>query len=295
MIMDPSLMESFNFKKSTPDIVTEKTEDKCEKHGIELVKVSSHASMFGDRKFCPECAKELRAADEQNLVSRLSKDHYEEEKQKAFLKSKKSWLTTKSITSDDSLLEANFDSYIASDEETTANKERALGIARAYFKGEIFNTIIFGNVGTGKTHLARAILEKINEHSKPSKKCLFVSLDEMIDRLRATYGSKEEQEETSNKLRDLCVSADFLVIDDLGAESGSVDNPKPAANDVYRLINGITSGRQGKSTIITTNLNSEQIKYVYDVRIRSRIFKGVTNERIIKFEKTKDKRNRIEF
>lgn len=264
------------FSRAIPELEVKQVDETCNKHGIHLVE-------FSNRLICPQCAVELTEASAQEVIEKETERYYKKNRDYIRL----------SIYSDKTLKAATFDSYKVVDKETEQNKNKARLLAGAYLKDATFNTIFTGKVGTGKSHLAMSMLKAVNDHSEPYKKCLFVSVDELVSLLRYSYTSTDTQ--TENQLRKLCVDADLLVLDDLGAEVGSIKTDKEASNDVVRLINAIVTGRMDKPTIFTTNLTSKQINKMYDERIASRVLKGVNNERIIKFSETKDKRNKIEF
>lgn len=248
----------------------------CDKHNVNLVE-------FAGRTICPACAEETATKSNEAIINQQTDNYYKRDRH--YIK--------QSIYSDGTLKVATFDSYKTDDAETEENKKKARILAGHYLKGSTFNVIFTGKVGTGKSHLAKSMLEAVNEHSDPYRKCLFVSVDELISLLRFSYVSKDGISE--NQLRNLCVDADLLVLDDLGAEVGAINTDKGASNDTVRMINAIVTGRMDKPTIFTTNLSSKQINTMYDQRIASRILKGVNKDRIIRFTETKDKRNQIEF
>ncbi|MDF2606968.1 MAG: Pony 38 [Bacillales bacterium] len=80
---------------------------------------------------------------------------------------------------------------------------------------------------------------------------------------------------------------DFLVLDDLGAETGAIDTGKAATDFVQRVFYAIMNARQGKVTIITTNLSSEKLFSIYDKKLVSRLLR---NPQFIIFKETLDKR-----
>ena len=84
-----------------------------------------------------------------------------------------------------------------------------------------------------------------------------------------------------------------MVLDDLGAETGFIGTKKTASDFTQRMLYGLMNRRQEKSTIITTNLNSSQISGMYDQKVISRLYRGLNENSLIKFEKTKD--HRIKF
>lgn len=254
-------------------------ESTCEKHGVNLYK-------FAGREICPECAKELTESSSLSLA--------EKETEKAYYRDQ-TWLTNKSIFSDESLKNASFNSYETGDEETKRNKEMARQVAGDYLKGANYNTIFSGAVGTGKSHLAMSMCKAINEHSKPFRKCLLVSIDELMRRIKGSFNRKDSLY-TEERMVDMLTEADLLVLDDLGAEIGAMDSERSASDFNVRVLNSIVNGRMNKPTIITTNLSAEQMNRMYDDRIISRIARGAEKGKsIITFKETTDKRQKLEF
>lgn len=90
---------------------------------------------------------------------------------------------------------------------------------------------------------------------------------------------------------ELLTRVDYLVIDDLGAEVGDTDNENRAANDfIHRVWYGVSTGRQGKVTIITTNLSGVALTKLYDKKTVSRLTAHL--EAIQFLEKQKEKKGR---
>jgi DNA replication protein DnaC len=225
---------------------------------------------------CPRCENEKNT---QQL-----EDHYQElwEHLKATEKSRV--LLKKSIVEDETLLEARFDTYLAVEKEETENKALMLQYLEQLKNGEVFNLILQGNQGAGKSHLAYSLLHELN--TLPDKSCLFVSLDAMIRKIRDSF-KNENSKYTEQYFNDLLSEVDFLVLDDLGAETGSMDTVKAATDFVQRVLYGITNTRQNKVTILTTNLSGEILNSMYDKKLVSRLFK---NPRYVFFRVTEDKR-----
>ncbi|API89022.1 hypothetical protein BKP56_07030 [Marinilactibacillus sp. 15R] len=286
--MDQNMTTFSSIGNTLPEITFEETDETCEKHKVKLIN-------FADRAICPVCAKELTQQRERELADELTKQHYSTLEKRKEADRPENYIK-KSLLNDRKILTASFDNYETTDEETKKNKEMARVIAKRYIDGEVFNTILSGKVGTGKSHLANSILSAVNEHISPKQKCLYVSAYKLLNELRASYRSGAESEDVKGNLVNLCNEAYLLVIDDLGAEVGSKNNQKVAASDNFDLLNNILENRiNQKPTIITTNLTADQIESIYDDRTRSRVLAGADMSTLIKFEKTKDKRNRIEF
>lgn len=116
--------------------------------------------------------------------------------------------------------------------------------------------LLRGSYGTGKTHLAAAIANWRIERAEP---VLFVTVPDLLDHLRATYGPSSEVaydahfEEVRN--------APLLILDDLGAENQTAW----ALEKLYQLLSHRHALRL--PTIITTNASPDTL----DPRIRSRL------------------------
>lgn len=261
--------ERDKFYKSVPDI--------CEKHQVNCVQ------LMDKEPFCPLCASERAEKAELNMREKETKKAYNVNKR---------WLRQRSVLTAREMFRMTFDNFEEMDEETTQNKEKALQIARRLYKGSTDNEMIAGKFGTGKTHLGMAILNQLSEHT--DLKLLFVSIDELMRRIKSNFHNYDSPYQEDVIVETLS-KADVLVIDDLGAEVGSVDRKSEATDYTIRVLNAVLSGREYKPTIFTTNLSKKDLDKMYDGRITSRIEKGTSQERIIVFSKTTDKRSQIEF
>lgn len=195
----------------------------------------------------------------------------------------------RSIIEDITLREATFANYETDDRETAKNKEQALAIADEYLQGKSFNTILQGKQGTGKSHLAISMLKHINENSWPYKKCLFIDFASVISQVR---DFRNENNLSEGQAINLMSGADYLVIDDIGAEAMTIENG--AKEFVYRILQSVMQARQGKVTILTTNLSSQDLTNLYGSKLTSRLLRGVKGHAVI-FKDTTDKRMNYEF
>ena len=248
----------------------------CEKHGENLVQ-------FGDKKpFCSTCADITAKHHEALLMNKGTNKAYDH---------KKRWFKERSIAVDRSILNLNFDTFEEMDAETTRNKELALQHARSLYKGSKNNVLFAGKYGTGKTHLAIAMVNQLNEHL--NKRCLFVATNALMRAIKSSFGNGPEHPMTEERAISLLVRADYLVLDDLGSEVGSAEKTSSASDWTTKIINDVLEGRQAKPTIITTNLSVGQIEMTYGGRIKSRVMRGVAAEDIVQFKETTDKRSRL--
>lgn len=266
----------------------ELTSDFCLKHEVQsngevFIKKIQLVKYEGET-FCPVCEREQSdLALQKEIQNRVSRAH-SLKKYGVFEK--------RSILTDVNLLGASFTNYETTEPEEVLNKNRAVTAFKEYRDGNSFNTWLTGSPGVGKSHLAMSILRNLNESGEQNRSCLFVSVDEMLLRIRNSFNDRESKY-TENYFVNLLTDVDFLVLDDLGAETGGTGTTKKATDFTLRVLYAIANGRQNKSTLVTTNLGRQDLIGMYDPKLISRLMK---NTYLIKFEETTDKRIRnIDF
>lgn len=134
--------------------------------------------------------------------------------------------------------------------------QMALNMAYRYAQNPDGWLLLEGTYGCGKTHLAAAVG---HERLRQGTPVLFVTVPDLLDHLRATYGPNSEvgYDETFDRIR----NAPILILDDLGSESPS----HWAREKLFQLLNHRSSRRI--PTVLTTNINLDTL----DERIRSRL------------------------
>jgi len=120
---------------------------------------------------------------------------------------------------------------------------------------------IMGDVGTGKTHLAVALL--VHELMMGNHECAFVSMVRLLSEIKDTFNNASHQTEAQviKKYSEI----DTLVIDDIGVEKVS----DWTLMVVYQIIDYRWS--HGMHTIITSNLGLDGVADRLGDRIASRI------------------------
>lgn len=119
--------------------------------------------------------------------------------------------------------------------------------------------LLQGGVGLGKTHLSLAIAGKVIDKGFD---VLYGSAQSFFNKIeRERFGKAQSADDTLA----LLLSADLLVLDDLGSEFTT----QFTVSVLYDILN--TRLLAGKPTIISTNLNMEGIEQKYSERILSRI------------------------
>lgn len=146
-----------------------------------------------------------------------------------------------------------------------AIKEKSLEFIENFDNPETHNLLFTGNTGLGKTFMSNCIA---NELIKKGKNVLYqtapVLLETVIDNKMSKYKSSSQDDFYKNVLE-----ADLLIIDDLGTEC--LNSMK--LSELFTILNTRLLNLNNKvtKTIISTNLNINNIFRSYEERIGSRI------------------------
>ena len=120
------------------------------------------------------------------------------------------------------------------------------------------NILMRGNTGLGKTHLSLAIAKSVTEKGYGVVYC---STPEIISEIEKEHFGKS----TDNGTLEMLKECDLIVLDDLGTEFHTSFTKTTA----YNLINSRLIHR--KPTIISTNLELEELEELYSRRLVSRL------------------------
>ncbi|MBO5945702.1 MAG: ATP-binding protein [Clostridia bacterium] len=159
----------------------------------------------------------------------------------------------------------SFDNFSTSSYgEDSEFMESVLMIAKNYaytFGPDSKNLVLSGKTGTGKTHISTAIARVVIERGFD---VLYDSAQNIIsafedDKFRTGYN---RQGSSAEKYLD----CDLLIIDDLGTEFTT----QFTVSCLYNLLN--TRLNKGLATVISTNLERQELERKYDDRLFSRIF-----------------------
>ena len=148
----------------------------------------------------------------------------------------------------------------AARENMEHNYETCVEFAR-HFPSKIKNLLLTGGAGLGKTFLSACVAREV---SGKGFSVVYDTAAHVFARFEAQKFSRGDEETADDDVARM-LRCDLLIIDDLGTEltTGFV------VSALYQLIN--TRMMSGKASIISTNLNPEEIGKRYGEAILSRI------------------------
>ncbi len=123
--------------------------------------------------------------------------------------------------------------------------------------------LLTGQVGSGKTFLACCIANALLAQGKI---LLFIAVPDLLDQIKATYDAKNENSVTESELLDTAREVPLLILDDLGAHNYT----NWTRNKIFSIINHRLNYLL--PTLITTNINLEDLEQFLGDRTTSRIF-----------------------
>lgn len=131
--------------------------------------------------------------------------------------------------------------------------------AKAYAETPQGWLYVYGAVGAGKTHLAAAIGHEL---AKSGRTVIYRNVPELLDNLRSAIGNNNLE-----YIIDKFISADLLILDDMGAEEMTSDFMSAR---MFRIFDE----RMDKRMIITSNLDLNDLQSRVGGRIGSRLLQS---------------------
>lgn len=147
----------------------------------------------------------------------------------------------------------------------TKNQQGALDLACRFVRGwekakeTGYGLFFFGNPGTGKSHLACAILHAL----LPRSEGIYTRATDIIQYVRSTWGGKSDR--TSFDAIRLFSEVSLLVIDEVGVQAGT-ENEKQI---LFSIIDSRIS--ENRPTIFLSNLRPADLNNVLGPRLVDRI------------------------
>lgn len=125
------------------------------------------------------------------------------------------------------------------------------------------NLLFYGATGLGKTFLSNCIAKELLD-SKHT--VLYQTSIHLFEEVCGDVIMKKNLNPKNREIYDYLYRCDLLIIDDLGTEI----NNSFVSSELYDILN--TRLRENKSTVISTNLNLQELNDRYSDRISTRIF-----------------------
>lgn len=145
--------------------------------------------------------------------------------------------------------------------------ERVCGMCRNYvenFRIRRGSLLFQGNTGVGKTFLSNCIAKELLE---AGFSVIYLTAGELFDCLAEVRIEKTE-DLAKKELFDYIFSCDLLIVDDLGTEAANTFT----ASQFFYLVNRRL--KEGRGTVISTNLSMRVMRDIYTERVTSRIASG---------------------
>lgn len=200
--------------------------------------------------------------EEQAMVDRVFMENQELKRQKPFRLFDQNSLLTQNLR------RATFENYYPTSLDLGRAKDRMKHFTETFVPGSGENLLLTGTCGVGKSHLGAAVTKALI-HKGYS--CLFINVPKLLSKIKGTYN--RDPEVTEEQWLELLETVDLLVLDDIGSEyRGNHEAESWAVKKLFEIIDS----RQGKSTIFTTNHNSEELTKHLGSRNVSRMMNGTT-------------------
>jgi len=235
---------------STPEIIN------CEKHGAyEVTYMTSMRRSGGVMAFdnCMTCATEKEVADEIRKKKEDAARDIENKKKRRESSRVDAGISKRNLYK-------TFDDYNCSNEGQTKAKNDCMRYVETFPHEK--SMLMVGGVGTGKTLLASAMLDKIVDDHR----CRIVKLIDLVRSLKATWA--KDSEYTEEWLIDWYSNIDLLIIDEVGSQFGS-DTEKLF---VFDIIDGRYQNKN--PTVLISNLDIDGIKDAIGERCVDRLREG---------------------
>lgn len=186
----------------------------CEEHGPFTGKhIYLHGNLVSDSG-CPECAERARIQKEadQLAAAKAEAERLEQEKKRLLLEQA---LHRSAIP--DEYRDKSFENFVA----TTANQRGALDLSLRFVRGWDkaktggFGLLFYGKPGTGKSHLACAILHALLGQTEG----FYTRVHDISNHVRSTFGKRPTAD--TREVESFYADMPLLVIDEVGVQSGT--------------------------------------------------------------------------
>ena len=226
----------------------------CELHGPYKARVVFVSGQKVSDGYCPECHRIREAESARRSPEVMAQIEAERERRRL-----EEALGRACIPAD--FKDKSFDTFITD----TPELEQALGLAKRFVNGWNkakecgYGLFFYGNPGTGKSHLAIAIIKEL----LPQCTALYTRVPDMIGYIRAMWHPDSETSSYAAIRR--YVDLDLLVLDELGVQAGSINEQTL----LFEVIDARLS--ENRPTIFLSNLKPSDLAPIIGERLIDRI------------------------
>lgn len=247
----------------------------CSKCGNGMVKLARF-----NKVVCPSCLAAEKEANDRKQESEWSKT--------AIKAMSRAYFNDYSILKNSEIKKAGFKNFVTTEEQADKAKNIAKRFIRSFLDKEVKHMVLSGKPGRGKTHIAMATARSIIEMCPKEVEIMFIHYSAFLEFKKKSFSQDDLQLKVA-QIETAMMDCDLLVIDDLGVELGSLENPKKPTDWNLDVLTLIMDAREDKPLIVTTNFDESQIIDSYEDRNKSRMFKHSNGFRI-QFSNITDKR-----
>lgn len=304
-----------DFTTSTADILADSfiekfmliADEPCPVCGHQMLMFKAPDGKPRCKPACPNCS--YRVGVDQATAFATSNDIQVASQRKDAI----NYLKNSSVSTNKTVFSHTFKTFDTPDQETANMKQLALRAVGDIVSKKRTHVVFTGDTGTGKTHLAMAILNQVLETKHYVKsvrvkqgnkyvdqnrtyETVFINYRELLEQMRNGFHDEETYKQYTQLVMGEVKKADLVVVDDLGSEGElfTADDGSVHANPVSRYdaetATSLFEARVDEPTIITTNNTGQQLRELYGPRVLSRIlshskgyavsFKGIQDHRM---------------
>lgn len=239
----------------------ETKQDTCQEHG-EFKNIYGFGRYLG----CPKCAQALIDKQDREREQRHKVEFEQAQTDRAErAKKEKHAKMLKETGIPPRFINANFDDYRVNSDGQQAAKAAFMSIAKRFdaFAVSGSKLTILGSTGTGKTHLACALVSYLYKYGVAAH---YVDANYIALEIRNSYASHSNQ--TELEILERYASYELLILDEVGGGKGT-DGERHAISDVLSMRHN-----NNKPTIVISNMASAEFKKAVGDRIWSRLHEG---------------------
>jgi len=225
-----------------------------------MVEKFSVCSIHGKKFPCADCVEETHLRNKQREEQKLLAEEKAEREKQEYLQNIKDH-PEQTITAC-----GVGKRYLSCSFETFKGADKVKAVCKALIE-KPESIVLTGDTGSGKTHLAVAILREFVKDGKviDSRGAIFTTVPDLLLSIRSGFGDSSGFTQSEEDFINSYAKTPFLILDDLGAEKST----EWATATLSAIID--KRYRELLPTVYTTNLTLDEISNQLSRRISSRM------------------------